>query len=70
MVEIHRSSGEWLPISVAPSEGDLEVCVIDRRGTHALVFPCRKNGNGWVDPSTKLLIEIQPTHWRPWGEDR
>jgi hypothetical protein len=70
MAQIHRSSGEWLPITAAPSDGDLEVCVIDRRGTHALVFPCRKIGNGWVDASTKLLVEIQPTHWHLWGEDR
>jgi hypothetical protein len=42
------------PVSIAPSESDLEVCVIDRRGeVHGLIFPCRKNGRDWVDAVTK-----------------
>ncbi len=69
MAEIHRLPRKWLPISTAPSGSDLEVCVIDKRGTHALVFPCRKNATEWVDASTKRRIDIQPTHWRLWAED-
>jgi hypothetical protein len=49
---------------------DLEVCVIDKQGVHALVFPCHRQGDGWIDPSTKRRVEIQPTHWRLSGEDR
>jgi hypothetical protein len=43
---------------------------MDFQGTHALVFPCHKNGNSWVDASTKKRIDIEPTHWRVWNENR
>jgi hypothetical protein len=61
---------EWLPIATAPSDRALEVCVIDKSGAHALVFPCRKNGADWVNATTNKWIDIQPTHWRLWvGDD-
>ena len=44
---------KWLPVSIAPSDADLEVSVMDKRGIHALVFPVRKSGIDWVDASTK-----------------
>jgi len=53
-----------------PSDGDLEVCVMDKRGSHALVFPVLKSGTDWVDASTKKRIDIQPTHWRKWSDHR
>lgn len=59
---------QWLPLSTAPFDADLEVCVIDSYGIHILVSPCRKNGKGWVDVSTKLYVDIQPTHWRKWTD--
>ena len=62
------ASDRWLPVSIAPTDKDLEVCVIDGRDAHALVFPCRKNGAGWVDAVTKKPLDIQPTHWRIWSE--
>jgi hypothetical protein len=49
---------------------DLEVCVIDKQGIHALVFPCRKSGTDWVDAATKERCDIAPTHWRKWSEER
>jgi hypothetical protein len=52
-----------------PADSDLEVCVIDNQGVHALSFPCRTSESGWVDPSTKKSIDIQPTHWRLWIRD-
>lgn len=58
----------WLPVSIAPTDTDLEVCVIDGQDIHALVFPCRKSGGGWVDAVTKKPLDIQPTHWRVWNE--
>lgn len=68
---IHSLPEKWLPVSIAPPETDLEVCVLDGQGTaHALVFPCRKSGSGWIDPLTKKRIDIQPTHWRVWAERR
>jgi len=67
---IYHLPSKWLPISTAPSDSDLEVCVIDKKGTHSLVFPSRKKGTEWVDMLTKQRIDIRPTHWRLWCEDR
>jgi hypothetical protein len=61
---------KWLPVSIAPSDGGLEACVMDKRGSHALVFGVRKSGTDWVDASTKKRIDIQPTHWRKWTDHR
>jgi hypothetical protein len=62
------ASDRWLPVSIAPADSDLEVCVIDGRDVHALVFPCRKSGTTWIDAVTKKPLDIQPTHWRIWSE--
>jgi hypothetical protein len=59
----------WQPISTAPFDRDLELAVIDRDGPHALVFPCRRVLTGWIKSSTKELVEVSPTHWRPWDPD-
>ena len=57
----------WRPVGVpAPFNADLELAVLDREGTHALVFPCRRILGGWVNATTKKRIDIQPTHWREW----
>ena len=70
MAIIYKIPEKWLPVSVAPADRDLEVCVIDKQGIHALVFACRHRGTDWVDPSTQKRIDIKPTHWRIWTEDR
>ncbi len=70
MVQIHPLPDKWLSISIAPAGVGLELCVMDFQGTHALVFPCHKSGAGWVDASTKKRIDIEPTHWRVWNENR
>jgi hypothetical protein len=67
MAQIHALPEKWLPVSIAPSDSDLEVCVIDGGTAHALIFPCRKNGTEWVDASTRKRIDIEPTHWRLWA---
>jgi hypothetical protein len=58
-----------LPISIAPFDSDLELCVIEGHEVHVLIFPCRRNGTNWVDVSTGRPVDIQPTHWRIWRED-
>jgi hypothetical protein len=68
MAPIHLLPKKWLPVSIAPSDCDLQVCVIDKQGVHALVVPCRKNGAEWIAPSTKKVIDIRPTHWRIWAD--
>jgi hypothetical protein len=72
MADLHRLPEKWLPVSIAPANTDLEVCVIDKNGIHALIFPVCKDGRKWVDARTKSLIDIEPTHWRKWkhGADR
>jgi hypothetical protein len=68
MGEIHPLPDKWLPVAIAPSDADLEVCVLDERGLHSLVFPVHKRGTDWVDAVTKKRIDIVPTHWRKWSE--
>jgi hypothetical protein len=61
---MHVLSAEWLPVSIAPSDGDLEVCVLDYDGiVHALMFPRHKDGAEWVDASNRKPVDIQRTHW-------
>jgi hypothetical protein len=67
---VHALPDKWLPVAIAPSDIDLEVCVMDGREIHALIFPCQKSGTQWVDTATKKPIDIQPTHWRKWDENR
>lgn len=68
MAGVHSLPEKWLPISIAPTDSDLEVCVIHNGEVHALIFPCRKNGTDWVDASSKKRIDIAPTHWRRWAD--
>ena len=68
MAEIHSLPEKWLPVSIAPPDGDLEVCVIDKGHVHALIFPCHRRGADWVDATSKKRIDIAPTHWRLWAD--
>jgi hypothetical protein len=68
MTRVPSLPNKWLPVSIAPSDADLEVCILNEQGLHALVFPVRKRGADWVDASTKKRIDIQPTHWRTWTD--
>jgi hypothetical protein len=70
MVDIRPLPEKWLPVSIAPPDIDLEVCVMDRSGVYALIFPVRKGNTDWVDAQTKRRIDIAPTHWRTWNENR
>jgi hypothetical protein len=69
MTQIHPLSAEWLPVSIAPPDGDLEVCVMDYDGiVQALAYRCHRNGVEWIDASNNKHVDIQPTHWRNWTE--
>jgi hypothetical protein len=61
---------EWQPIGTAPFGRDLEVAVINYDGTHALMFPCRRILNGWLNAETDKLVVVYPTHWREWQDAR
>jgi hypothetical protein len=58
----------WRPAASAPFEQQLELAVIDTDTTHALVFPCCRAADGWIDARTGRRIDIVPTHWREWVE--
>jgi len=70
MTQIHSLPSEWLPTSITPPHGDLEVCVLDFDGiVLALADPYHINAAAdWVDASKKTRVDIQPTHWRKWTE--
>lgn len=57
---------DWQTATTAPFDRDLELAVIDRTGTHALVFPCRRIVGGWMKAETRERLEVHPTHWREW----
>jgi hypothetical protein len=58
----------WQPISTAPFDRDLELAVLNGDGAHALVFPCRRILDSWINSQTRVRIEVRPTHWRDWNE--
>jgi hypothetical protein len=50
----------WQPIATAPF-------LIDASGERiAIVFPCRRMIDGWMNAKTKKRVEVYPTHWREW----
>jgi hypothetical protein len=54
---------EWKPIDTAPSNRDLELAVIDSKGTRVVTFPCRRlTDNAWIDAETgKQLYYMRHT---------
>ena len=60
---------EWQPVSTAPFDRDLELAVVSLGEGHALVFPCRRVLDGWIDAETKKRVEVYPTHWREWQQE-
>ena len=64
----NRENGamNWMPISSAPFDRDLELAVINRDGEHALAFPCRRVLDGWTKKESTEILEVHPTHWRDW----
>ena len=62
---MHSFSAEWQPTAIAPSDRDLEICVLDYDGiVHTFPLPCHKDGPDWVDARGGRHVDIQPTHWR------
>ena len=50
-----------------PNNQDVRLAVIDAKGTvHALVFPCRRDGKGWIDSKLSRPVEV----WQEWTGDR
>jgi hypothetical protein len=57
----------WQPVETAPFDCELELAVLGKDGEHALVFPCRRILDGWIDAATKRRVDVRPTHWRIWN---
>jgi len=66
----NHPASKWLSVSIAPADGELEVCVMDKRGLHVLAFPVCKSGTDWVDAVTKKRIDLAPTGARGAVTDR
>ncbi len=60
-----KDRSNWLPVSIAPFDTDLEVLVIEKEEVHRLMFPCRRTTSGWADTMARRL-KIDPSHWRRW----
>ncbi|WP_320412011.1 MULTISPECIES: hypothetical protein [Mesorhizobium] len=60
----------WNPILSAPYGRGLELAVFDEEGAHALVFPCIKSREGWKNAATGVRVDIHPTHWREWEDEK
>jgi hypothetical protein len=65
--DIETADG-WQPAASAPFDRSLEIAVNDGHATHALVFPCCRAADGWIDARTGRHIDVAPTHWREWME--
>ena len=61
---------DWKPIATAPADLELELSIYDKGEYHALVFPCRRDDWGWRDVLANRPLSFEPTHWRPWNEQR
>ncbi|WP_348629756.1 hypothetical protein [Mesorhizobium sp. M7A.F.Ca.US.011.01.1.1] len=60
----------WNSIQSAPYGRHLKLAVFDEEGAHALVFPCIKSREGWKNAVTGARVDIRPTHWREWDEEK
>jgi hypothetical protein len=60
---------DWQPIENAPFDVDLELAVLEGTEAHALIFPCRRDAQGWLKCGKKReLVDVHPTHWRRWKD--
>jgi hypothetical protein len=61
---------QWKLIDTAPFDRELELAVINGKGTHPVAFPCRRlTDSGWIDVETNNRVYFyyaRPTHWRDW----
>jgi hypothetical protein len=63
------SGSDWGPIATAPTNDELELSIYDKGEYHALVFPCRHDGDGWRDVRANRPMPLNLTHWRRWNRE-
>jgi hypothetical protein len=49
---------------------DVRLAVISAGEVHALVFPCQHEDVRWVDAVTGRTVDVHPTHWQHWAQQR
>ncbi len=58
----------WKPIEDAPAGADLCLCIEDGFGVYRLPFPCRRQGQRWVNALRNVPLDIAPMGWVEWGK--
>ena len=53
-------------VAAVPTGVPVHLAVIDKDGVHALIFPCFRVEDSWVDAETNTEVDVEPTHWREW----
>lgn len=67
LTQHQKRDDTWHRISIAPFDCDLQLAVIGHDGITALIFPCRRIRDGWLNAKTdETLDDLHPTHWRKW----
>jgi hypothetical protein len=70
LFRLFDGSLNWHPISTAPFNHDVEVRVAGDHGSRVIPFPCRQTTSGWINADLDVRIDMDPTAWRAWPEDR
>jgi hypothetical protein len=61
---------DWQRAASAPFDRVLELAVIGAAGIDTIAFPCRRVLKGWVAAETGEPLDVRPTHWREWRDER
>ncbi len=69
-MEKYVSVPNWHPIATAPLNTQVELSIYDEGEYHALTFPCLRDGEGWRDVRVSRPLQLEPTHWRIWDQNR
>jgi hypothetical protein len=60
---------DWLPISTAPLDRNVQIGVTSRNGILAVFFPCRRTEGGWINAIVRAPLLHDPVCWREWQDD-
>ena len=69
MIRFVDGTRDWRPISTAPFNNDVELCLIENDWRYVLPFPCRQTRLGWMNSDLDVHLKITPTEWRRLPEE-